>query len=230
MITARLPVVVRATPPRYLNFGDNCEFPIVVQNLTEGDLKVKLCLKISNGTFADGRSEYYGLSADIPTEGRKLFTVCILTKDPGTLRLQVCCLAGKYGDASEIDIPVHPPSTTQSQTVTGDIESSGDVLKQTVTKPTDSVTNYGGIQLSFSTSILQLLLDAAKHVIEYPYGCNEQTSSKLLVLLSLQDYLHIFKDPKMPKKLVILIIVCPLLTLILGVEKASYFCIKDIEG
>jgi uncharacterized protein YfaS (alpha-2-macroglobulin family) len=225
LITARLPVVVRATPPRYLNFGDSCEFPIVVQNLTENDLKVKLCLRIINGTFADGRTEYYGLSADIPTEGRKLFTVAVLTKDPGTLRLQVCCLAGKYGDASEIEILVHPPATTQSQSVTGDIEGSGDVLKQSIQRPADAIPNYGGIQLSFSTSILQVLLDAAKYLVEYPYGCNEQTSSKLLVLLSLQDYLQIFKDPSIPKKIVQKYLVPTFLTLS-GFEKTSHICIE----
>ncbi|MFI5212201.1 MAG: hypothetical protein ACHQIH_04910, partial [Ignavibacteria bacterium] len=41
LITARLPVVVRATPPRFLNLGDTCNLQIVVQNLTEKDLTIK---------------------------------------------------------------------------------------------------------------------------------------------------------------------------------------------
>lgn len=62
------------------------------------------------------------------------------------------------------------------------------------------LTSLLGLQITTSTSILQLLLDAVISLIEYPYGCNEQTSSKLLVLVSMQDYLQSLKHPAIPDK------------------------------
>ena len=34
-ITARLPLMVRPSPPRFLNFGDRFELPVVLQNQTD---------------------------------------------------------------------------------------------------------------------------------------------------------------------------------------------------
>jgi hypothetical protein len=40
LVTAQLPLVVRCVPPRFLNYGDQCELPIVIQNLREMNLDV----------------------------------------------------------------------------------------------------------------------------------------------------------------------------------------------
>ena len=39
-ITARLPLMVRPSGPRFLNFGDKFEFPVVLQNQTDKELTV----------------------------------------------------------------------------------------------------------------------------------------------------------------------------------------------
>ena len=36
-ITARLPLMVRPSAPRFLNFGDTFELPVVIQNQTDDD-------------------------------------------------------------------------------------------------------------------------------------------------------------------------------------------------
>ncbi len=51
LITARLPVLVRPSPPRFLNYGDKCEFPIIVQNLTEKEITVKYVKEIQKTCF-----------------------------------------------------------------------------------------------------------------------------------------------------------------------------------
>ena len=44
-ITARLPLMVRPTPPRFLNFGDTFELPVVVQNQTDAPMTVRLAAR-----------------------------------------------------------------------------------------------------------------------------------------------------------------------------------------
>src|SRR5206468_3332161 len=43
-LTARLPLMVRPSPPRFLNFGDRIELPVVVQNQTEAPLAVEVAV------------------------------------------------------------------------------------------------------------------------------------------------------------------------------------------
>jgi uncharacterized protein YfaS (alpha-2-macroglobulin family) len=52
-ITARMPLMVRASAPRFLNFGDAFEFPVVVQNQTDVAMSVDLTLRASNARLAE---------------------------------------------------------------------------------------------------------------------------------------------------------------------------------
>ena len=55
-ITARVPLMVRASAPRFLNFGDAFEFPVVVQNQTDAAMSVDLTLRASNALCQANRS------------------------------------------------------------------------------------------------------------------------------------------------------------------------------
>jgi uncharacterized protein YfaS (alpha-2-macroglobulin family) len=44
-VTARLPLMVRPSPPRFLNFGDKFELPVVVQNQTDAPLAVDVAVR-----------------------------------------------------------------------------------------------------------------------------------------------------------------------------------------
>ncbi|MCB1629801.1 MAG: hypothetical protein KDI48_18880, partial [Xanthomonadales bacterium] len=47
-MVARLPLMVRPSPPRFLNFGDRFEFPVLLQNQTDTPLDVQVAMQIGN--------------------------------------------------------------------------------------------------------------------------------------------------------------------------------------
>ena len=47
-ITARLPLMVRPSPPRFLNFGDRFELPVVLQNQTDTAMTVDVVVRGTN--------------------------------------------------------------------------------------------------------------------------------------------------------------------------------------
>src|SRR4030095_11648364 len=53
-ITARLPLMVRPSPPRFLNFGDSFQMPVVIQNQTDQIMTVRLAARSANAAFTDG--------------------------------------------------------------------------------------------------------------------------------------------------------------------------------
>ena len=63
-ITARLPLMVRPSAPRFLNFGDRFELPIVIQNQTEAPLTVDVALRAANLDLGDG----LGQQVEIPRQ------------------------------------------------------------------------------------------------------------------------------------------------------------------
>jgi uncharacterized protein YfaS (alpha-2-macroglobulin family) len=55
-LTARLPLIVRPSAPRFLNFGDRFELPVVVQNQTDTDLEVELVIRADNLELGDAKA------------------------------------------------------------------------------------------------------------------------------------------------------------------------------
>src|SRR5204863_506135 len=47
----RLPLMIRPSPPRFLNFGDRFELPVVVQNQTDAPMTVDVAIRASNLSF-----------------------------------------------------------------------------------------------------------------------------------------------------------------------------------
>src|SRR4029078_5251061 len=45
-ITAKQPLMVRASAPRFINFGDKIQLPVVIQNQTDKDMAVDVAVRV----------------------------------------------------------------------------------------------------------------------------------------------------------------------------------------
>lgn len=52
-VTARLPLMVKPSAPRFLHFGDRCELPVVLQNQTDKPLRVEVAMRAANAQLKD---------------------------------------------------------------------------------------------------------------------------------------------------------------------------------
>src|SRR6185503_17730328 len=71
-ITARVPLMVRPSAPRFLNFGDAFEFPVVVQNQTDAAMSVDVTLRANNAQMSGttGSPVTSGCCVTLPTNDR----------------------------------------------------------------------------------------------------------------------------------------------------------------
>ncbi|MFN8001898.1 MAG: alpha-2-macroglobulin family protein [Acidobacteriota bacterium] len=87
-ITARLPLMVRPSAPRFLNFGDRFALPVVVQNQTDKPLTVNVAVRASNALFVgattnDASHTSAGRRVTVPANDRVRNSFC---RDHGTAR------------------------------------------------------------------------------------------------------------------------------------------------
>lgn len=191
-LTARLPLMVRASPPRFLNLGDRFELPIVLQNQTDASLQVDVALQASNIAL-EGAA---GQRLTVPARDRREVRFVCSTVSAGTARFQVGAVAGQWADASEFSLPVYTPATTEAFAVYGVLDQGA--LAQPVLAPTGVFTQYGGLEISTSSTALQALSDAVLYLTSYPYECSEQIASRVLAVAALRDVLGAFKAEGLP--------------------------------
>ncbi len=227
-ITARLPVMLRPSAPRFLNFGDRFELPLVVQNQTDDTLGVDLAAGASNARFIDavdpatppgasttGRRQT-GRHLEVPPGDRVEVRLPATTVQAGTARFQVAVSARSAGaqegaestDAASFDLPVWTPATSEAFATYGEIgglppegaPEGGDpgAIMQPVQAPADVWPQFGGLEITTSSTALSALTDAFLYLQAYPYECAEQRASRVLSVAALRDVLDAFDAEGMP--------------------------------
>jgi alpha-2-macroglobulin len=186
---------VRASAPRFMNFGDRVELPVVLQNQTDSPLSVDVAMRASNAILTGGNGKKVTIAANDRVEVRFPIT----TNHAGMARFQIGAVSGKLADAAEFEFPVYTPATTEVFATYGTTEANGAIV-QTIFAPKDIYSEFGGLEISTSSTQLQELTDAFIYLQNYPFECSEQISSRVLSVAALRDILIAFEAKDMPSK------------------------------
>ncbi|MBT9585116.1 hypothetical protein IV102_17365 [bacterium] len=192
-LVAQQPLMVRPSPPRFLNFGDRCELPVVIQNQTDKPLPVELACRTSNLKLDPSKA---GVSLSVPANDRVEVRFPVTAESAGTARFQVAVSSGDFSDAAQLDFPVWTPATTEAFATYGVIDQGA--IAQPVSPPPDVFRQFGGLEVSTSSTALAELTDAFLYLRSYPYECAEQVSSRVLSTVALAPVLRAFEAPGMP--------------------------------
>ena len=192
-ITARLPLMIRPSAPRFLNFGDKFELPVVVQNQTNAPIDVNVAVRATNAELTEGT----GRRVTVPANDRVEVRFPTSAGRAGTARFQIAGVSGEWADAAEISLPVWAPATTEAFATYGEIDAGA--IVQPIKAPTDSIKQFGGVEITTSSTELQALTDAVLYLVAYPFECAEQLSSRVLAVAALKDVLAAFKAKGLPE-------------------------------
>jgi hypothetical protein len=193
-LTAKQPLMVRPSAPRFMNFGDKIELPVVVQNQTDNPMTVNVGVRATNATLTNGG----GQKVTVQPNDRVELRFPVSADKAGTARFQIAATSGKFADAAEIELPVWTPATTEAFATYGTTDENNAVV-QPVQTPGDVFPQFGGLEITTSSTQLQELTDAFIYLYHYPYACSEQISSRMISIAALRDVLTAFKAKDMPK-------------------------------
>ncbi|MBW3572042.1 MAG: carboxypeptidase-like regulatory domain-containing protein [Gemmatimonadetes bacterium] len=191
-LTARQPLMVRPSAPRFLNYGDRFELPVVVQNATDAPVTVDVAARGAGLTFADA-----GRRVTVPAHDRAEVRIPGQAVLPGVARVQVAAVGGTMSDAAEITLPVYTPATAEAFATYGSVAEGG-AVELPLDVPDDAIPAFGGLEVTTSSTALQELTDAFLYLVRYPYECAEQIASRLLAVAALRDVLAEFRAEGLP--------------------------------
>jgi alpha-2-macroglobulin len=189
-MTVADPLVLSTALPRFLSPSDSISVPVTITNTTASSASGSATLNASGGVLVSGSKE---LSFTIPpnSEKRLYFTV---TAAPvfgtGKISVDINGPGGKFSDETEISI--RPAASLQKTTGSGSIAGGA---AQTI-----SYDNSDYIPSSISRQLFLTRFPGAGlskylgDLLEYPYGCTEQTVSTAFPQLyfgELSDALHV---------------------------------------
>ena len=191
-ITARLPLAVRPSAPRFANFGDSFELPVVVQNQGDAPLEVDVVLQTSNLTLVGSA----GMRVTVPANDRVEVRFPVATSSAGIAGFRVTAVSGDLADSATVELPVYTPATAEAFATYGVVDVGA--VDQPLLAPTDVIPEFGGLEVSTSSTSLQALTDAVLYLTDYDYDTADASASRIIAIASLADVLDAFDAEGMP--------------------------------
>ncbi|HST62574.1 MAG TPA: alpha-2-macroglobulin family protein, partial [Longimicrobium sp.] len=191
-ITARQPLMVRPSAPRFLNFGDRIDLPVVVQNQTDAPLEVDVAARGEGMRFTEP-----GKRVRVPAGDRVEVRIAAEAVRPGTATIQIAAVAGGLSDAATITLPVYTPATAEAFATYGSIAGDS-AVDLPLEVPDDAIPAFGGLEVTTSSTALQELTDAFVYLVRYRYRAAEPIASRLLAVAALRDVLAEFRAEGLP--------------------------------
>jgi uncharacterized protein YfaS (alpha-2-macroglobulin family) len=173
----RQPIIVRLEAPRFFVVGDTVTISAVVNNNTDEPMEVRVALEV-------GQASSLSLSGKMPdplrvaanSESRVDWTTHV--DRSGEIKLKVTGRGGQYADAMEKTFTAYEHGIEKFIAKSGKARS-GDVTVN-LALPHDRKPDSTTLTVQVTPSMAVTMLDALPYLINYPYGCTEQTMSRFL--------------------------------------------------
>ena len=179
----KLPLIVRLQAPRFFVVGDLVTISAVINNNTDAPLSVAPKINaeglvvsglVVNGKVVKGESS----NVSVPPNGEGRMDWAVSVQKAGEAKIQVTAQGGKYSDAMEKTYTVYEHGIEKLVAKSGKMRGS-EVLV-TLNIPQERKPESTQLMIQVTPSMAVTMLDALPYLIDYPYGCTEQTMSRFL--------------------------------------------------
>lgn len=173
--TSRLPFMARLAVPRFMLVGDTLEIPAILNEATGEEQQVKGIFSSSNGLTLSGDASFSGA---LPPNGTLKKGVVVTAAKPGdaTIRVSAAAAAGK--DSMEVELPLLPRTLKRAEATSLSTAGGGEQAELTV--PGEAVEGGGQLAIRFAPTLTDTVVPALSRLIDFPYGCTEQTIARFV--------------------------------------------------
>jgi uncharacterized protein YfaS (alpha-2-macroglobulin family) len=192
LVTSR-PLMLRPALPRFLRAGDSLDAGVIVTT------KVLAASRVAVTVATEGLSVSGPATRDVlvPAGGSVEVRWPMAAPRVGAAKLTFRASSGNVADAVEVTKRVDAPTTLEATALDGETH---DAVAEHVGKLDGLRDDVGGLEVRVASTALVGVGDGMEQLIEYPYGCTEQLTSRLVPLVMARDLARDFgialpKDP-----------------------------------
>ena len=171
-------LIIRPQTPRFFTERDQIVLSAVVHNYLASEKSVKVVIENEGGhlKLLDEAEQAVTIAAN--GEARINWTVDVVASGLTTIRMKA--LTDEESDAVEIKVPVQVHGMLKTESFTGVIRPNGEKAVVEVKVPEERIPAQSRLEIRYSPSLAGAMVDTLPYLLEYPYGCTEQTLNRFL--------------------------------------------------
>jgi hypothetical protein len=186
------PLLAMPALPRLARVGDTVEAGVVVHAPSGKIRGVEVTATASGPLKLQGETKR---SVQLPEGKPREVRFRYVAEGSGEAVLRFSVTGGGEQDAVEQRLPVTVPTQMEAVALAGETK---DTAREQLSTPSGARPDVGGLEVTMASTVLGGYGEAMRQLVDYPYGCLEQMSSRLVPFVALRELHGIFKLPWRP--------------------------------
>ncbi|MFM7148467.1 MAG: alpha-2-macroglobulin family protein, partial [Gemmataceae bacterium] len=191
VVTTKKDLLLRLQAPRFFTQKDEVVLSGNVHNYLKKEKDVTVSLEVEGGTLdvlgdstrkiriASGEEKRVDWRVKVTNEGRAVVRMKALTDEDS--------------DAMQMTFPAQVHGMLKMESFSGVIRPEGDLGKVVINVPRERRVPQTRLEVRYSPTLAGAMVDALPYMVDYPYGCTEQTLNRFLPTVITQRVLTSMK-------------------------------------
>ena len=177
------PLIVRLQAPRFFLVGDKVTVSAVINNNTDQPMLATPELNAEglniSGRIVDGKlNAHASSSVEVKANSEARVDWLVSVEHAGAAKIKVTARGDKYSDAMENNFSVYEHGIEKFIAKSGKLRADEATVRLDIPAARKPESTQLTVQVTPSMAVT--MLDALPYLIDYPYGCTEQTMSRFL--------------------------------------------------
>ncbi|MCA9096796.1 MAG: alpha-2-macroglobulin, partial [Planctomycetaceae bacterium] len=186
-VVTRKHIMVRLQAPRFFTETDEVVLSAIVHNEFAEAQEIDVKLDLEGGSLENTSQQTQRVRVEPASQQRVDWRVKVI--QPGTAVVRMSAFNKLESDAMQMEFPVYIHGILKTDSFVGTIrpEETSGAVKFTI--PEKRRVEDSRLEVRYSPTLAGAMVDALPYLIEYPYGCTEQTLNRFVPAVITQKVL-----------------------------------------
>ncbi len=188
-VVTRKDLIIRMEAPRFFVQTDEVVLSAIVHNYLKSKKNVKVSLELDGGTLKPLNANDLTQSVDVDPNGEARVDWRVKVLDEGEATIRMKAMTDEESDAMEQKFPCYIHGMLKTDSYSGVIRPKDESGKFTFNIPEQRRPKQSRLEVRYSPTLAGAMVDALPYLVNYPYGCTEQTLNRFLPTVITQKVL-----------------------------------------
>ncbi len=177
-VVTRKNLIVRLQSPRFFVEKDEVVLTAIVHNYLKSAKQVTVRLELDDDTLIPLDDLTRRVEVSSGGEMRVDWRVKVAHEGEATIRMKA--LSDEESDGVEQHIPVYVHGVLKTENFSGGLRPDENIGKIDFRVPSERRIEQSRLEVRWSPTLAGAMVDALPYMVDYPYGCTEQTLNRFL--------------------------------------------------
>ena len=171
-------LLLRLQAPRFFVEKDEVVLSANIHNYLDNAKNVQAVLELDGENLEALSDTRVTVEIKAGGEARVDWRVKVVSEGEAVVRMKA--LSDEESDAMEMRFPVYVHGMLKTESYCGVVRPEGDKATILIDVPEERRVEQSRLELRYSPTLAGAMVDALPYLVEYPYGCTEQTLNRFL--------------------------------------------------